>query len=186
MLKRFRNAIFGEPHKTTPASIVVEPTQLVLACGDTSDTSSIKADGKRVAYPYTMWTGAIECRIFDGPLDFQLLVESNAPGEYELDLIRRIVTHERSLQKVAMDAVFKFFDGLRRDHGVDFSAAIDRWSYHSVAETVHSPSCLINDLDDRSESGNRFIVSFSTQLDPEHGVDIQVDQWRIVDCGCLL
>ncbi|WP_461509414.1 hypothetical protein [Rhodopirellula baltica] len=184
MLNRLRNAIFGELHEPTPASIVVEPTQLVLACDDTSATSTTKVDGKRVTCPYTMWTGSIECRIFAGLLDFQLLVESNAPRERDLDLIRRIVAYERSLTGDAMDAVFNFFSGLRNDHGVDFSAVVDRWSRDSVAKVVHSPSCLIDDLDDEPGFKNRFIVSFSTDLDPEHGVDVQVDQWRIVDCGC--
>lgn len=186
MLERLRNAIFGEPHEPTPASVVVEPTELVLACDDTSATYTTRVDGKRVTYPYTSWTGAIECSIFDGLLDFQLLVESNTPSGLQLDLIRRIVTYERSLKGDAMNAVFKFFDGLRRDHGVDFSTVIDHWSRDSVAKLVHSPSCLIGDFDDHPGSENQFIVSFSTQLDPEHGVDIRVDQWRIVDCGCLI
>ena len=186
MLKQLRNAIFGERRQPVPASIVVEPTQLVLTCADTTATISTKVDGRRVTHPFTEWTGDIECRIFDGPLKFQLFAESIAPREDKLDLVRRIVTYEHSLKRDALDAVFNFFDGLRRDHGVDFSNVIEHWSQDAVARLVHSPCCLIDDLEDNSESHSRFIVSFSTQLDEEHGIDVLVNHWRIVDCGCLV
>ena len=117
---------------------------------------------------------------------FQLLAESIAPSERKLELVRRIVTYEHSLKSNALDAVFEFFDGLRRDGGVDFSNVVDRWSRDSIARLVHSPCCLIDDLEDSPESHSRFIVSFSTQLDQEHGIDVLVDHWQIVDCGCLV
>ena len=186
MFKQLRNAIFGERRQPVPASIVVDPTQLVLTCEDTSATISTKVEGKNISHPFTEWTGDIECRIFDGPLGFQLFAESNTPSERKLDLVRRIVTYEHSLKSDALNAVFKFFDGLRRDHGVDFSGVIDHWSHDAVARLVHSPCCLIDDTEENPESHSRFIVSFSTQLDEEHGIDVLVNHWQIVDCGCLV
>jgi len=186
MFNRLRSAIFGEPHQAAPASIVVEPTELVLSCADTNATLTVKVNGQRIACPHTEWVGQIGCRIFDGQLGFQLLVEACRPSKSELDLVRRIVAYEYSLKGEALDAIFAYFDDLRRNHGVDFPEAIGGWSRDQVADLVHSPCCFIDDLSDDVNSKACFIISFSTDLDEEHGVDVLVNDWQVVDCGCLV
>lgn len=188
MLHRLRNVLFGGPHAPTPATLLVESTDLVLTCEDTSECQSSRERGTRVLYPSTTWTGSVGCKLIDGELDFQILPETPFPQPDELALVQAIVAHPNSIREQVLDAIFRFFDGLRTEHDVDFSATAPNWTRDHVASTLTGPCCFIS-ADDRSNAPpSRFLLTFETDLDPEHGVDVEVgtDEWTVTDCGWLI
>ncbi|KAA1257206.1 hypothetical protein LF1_56060 [Rubripirellula obstinata] len=186
MLNRLRSTLFGPPHVPKPGSHPIAGLDLILTCDDTSATQTLRLNGKRRSYPSTMWTGATFCELVGGELDFTLLCESAFPRESDVERIRSIATHPTSIEIELHQAAFDFFDRLRTEHSVDFSSCLPKWSHDSVIDSLGPPSALIDDLDDTPSSRNAFLVSYSTDLDPEHGVDILVKDWTVTDCGHLI
>ena len=145
MFQRIRNAILGPHHIPTPGALVVDGTTLVLSCDDTSATTKLRINGKREAYSSTMWTGEANCKLIDGKLDFLVLCDSPTPPESIVARVRGMVDYPNSMKRELNDAVFAYFNDLRTQHAVDFSAVLPVWSFDGVIDTLRLPSVLINE-----------------------------------------
>ena len=186
MFQRIRNTIFGPPHIPTPGTLAVDGTKLVLSCDDTSASSKVKVNGKWTTYPSTMWTGKTACKLIDRPLDFQVLCDSPTPAESVVAKVREMVDYPNSMERELNDAVFAYFDDLRTQHAVDFSLVLPVWTFDGVIDTLRFPLVLIDKLLDDESPRVDYLISFSTELDDEHGVDVSLCDWTVTGCGCLV
>ena len=186
MFQRIRNAILGPHHIPTPGALVVDGTTLVLSCDDTSATTKLRINGKREAYSSTMWTGEANCKLIDGKLDFLVLCDSPTPPESIVARVRGMVDYPNSMKRELNDAVFAYFNDLRTQHAVDFSAVLPVWSFDGVIDTLRLPSVLINEPLGGETPRVDYLISFSTELDEEHGVDVSICDWTVTGCGCLV
>jgi len=136
--------------------------------------------GSEVKFYSSFWDGRAHFGFWGGEL--QLVIHTGRrPTESQLRLAKDILAHSDSIREAVESAILEryasevyekidFGDGRRLPPPTEAK---------QVLKLVHGPSIQI--ADGENDSGIRFTLGFSCDWDEEHGLDIEINDWHVVE-----